>query len=151
MCSIHSDNIKHKIHQSRQLVPIPVVYISICTRVAVMFEYQCFAGGHFLTYYQSNWFPPSVNSFVTGLKSSQMTPISYILSIQSTRSSIIHSGEGLTVRTTSTTTLDFVSAHMQWLDTNFRTSLNTIQNFWTLCPIDKIVDKRRNASALLVT
>ena len=81
MCSIHSDNIKHKIHQSKQLVPVPVVYISICTRVAVMFEYQCFAGGHFLTYYQCNWFPPSVNSFVTGLKSSQMTPISYILSI----------------------------------------------------------------------
>ena len=64
MCSIHSDNIKHKIHQSRQLVPVPVVYISICSPVAVRFEYQCFAGGHFLTYYQCNWFPPSVNSFV---------------------------------------------------------------------------------------
>ena len=71
-------------------LPVPVVYISICMPVDVMFEYQCFAAGHFLTYYQCNWFPPSVNSFVTGLKSSQMTPISYILSIQSTRASIIH-------------------------------------------------------------
>ena len=49
-----------------------------------MFEYQCFAGGHFLTYYQCNWFPPSVNSFVRvslrGLVSVEMSPISYILS-----------------------------------------------------------------------
>ena len=58
-----------------------------------MFEYQCFAGGHFLTYYRCNWFPPSVNSCVTGLKSSQMTPISYILSSQ-TFLSIIHSPLG---------------------------------------------------------
>ena len=78
-------------------------YISIVTYEEFVFQFvarpdvrvwdEGFAGGHFLTYYQSNWFPPSVNSCVTGLKSSQMTPISYILSSQ-TFLSIIHSPLG---------------------------------------------------------
>ena len=65
---------------------VPVTLDKTCIRVSGL-NFSCYSSyrlcwvadwSHFLTYYHSNWFSPSVNSFLMG-------PISYILSSHSPR------------------------------------------------------------------